>query len=105
MCFLVVTGGLYRRLETRTGKPRLSSFLMTLAVAIAVVAPLTLVGVSLAREATSIASLSPPETAATPAAGGGAPAPAPSSDAEAGAAPAGAAAAGAWARFLGRPGA
>src|SRR5262245_21848959 len=100
MCFLVVTGGLYRRLETRTGKPRLSSFLMTLAVAIAVVAPLRLVGGSPAGEATSIASLSPPETAATPAAGGGAPAPAPCSDAEAGAPPSEAAAADAWNRFF-----
>src|SRR5439155_7062961 len=56
MCFVTVTGGFYRRLAARTGKPRLSAFLMTLGVAVAVVAPLAVVVTSLAREAASLSS-------------------------------------------------
>jgi predicted PurR-regulated permease PerM len=56
MCFVTVTGGLYRRLAKRTGKPRLSAFLMTVGVALAVLAPLVLVVTTLAREAAALSS-------------------------------------------------
>ncbi len=54
MCLVTVTGGLYRRLERRTGRPRLAAFVMTLATAIVVVAPLAFAGGTLVREAIAL---------------------------------------------------
>jgi predicted PurR-regulated permease PerM len=51
ICLVTVTGGLYRRLARWTGKPRLSSLLMTLLTALGLVVPIALIGVAVAREA------------------------------------------------------
>jgi predicted PurR-regulated permease PerM len=55
MCLLTVTSPLYGRLARRTGKPRLSAFLMTFGVALAVILPLAIVGLSVVREAKALA--------------------------------------------------
>jgi len=110
MCAVTITGGVYRRLAQRTGKPRVSAFLMTMAVAIVVLAPLVLLVTSLASEAASLSAtaLAAAEArnnspAPAPAAGGGAPASGEADPASGGAEPkpvAEAAAADAWERFF-----
>jgi len=54
MCLATVTGGLYRRLASRTGRPRLSAALMTFGVAIALVLPLAFVGSAVASQAVAL---------------------------------------------------
>jgi predicted PurR-regulated permease PerM len=54
MCLATVTGGLFRRLARRLGRPRLAAFLMTVATAVAVVLPLVMVGSAIVREAASL---------------------------------------------------
>ena len=44
MCLATVTGGLYKRLERWTKKPRFAAFVMTLGTALAVVLPLVVFG-------------------------------------------------------------
>jgi predicted PurR-regulated permease PerM len=68
MCLLTVTSGLYARLERRTGRPRLSAFLMTVGVALAVLLPLAVVGLSIVREAKALATktIAPSAVATTP---------------------------------------
>ncbi len=51
MCLVTVTGGLYRRLATRLGRPRLAALLMTIGTAAFVVGPIAFVGATLVREA------------------------------------------------------
>jgi predicted PurR-regulated permease PerM len=54
MCLVTVTGGLYRRLSRRLGRPRLAAFVMTIATALAFVVPLVGVGSAIVREAASL---------------------------------------------------
>src|SRR5262245_15624758 len=56
MCVLTVTSGLHARLAAATGKPRLSAFVMTFAVAVVVVVPLGVVGITIVKEASDLAS-------------------------------------------------
>lgn len=51
MCLATVTGGMYRRLASRLNRPRLSATLVTLGVAVFVVAPLVVVGTAVAQQA------------------------------------------------------
>jgi predicted PurR-regulated permease PerM len=83
MCLVTVTGGLYRRLEKRTGKPRLSALLMTVATAILLVAPLAYAAATLVREAIDLSKKAIRETAKpTAAAPTSAPAPAGTAEVE-----------------------
>lgn len=54
MCLVTVTGGLYRRLERRTGRPKLAALVMTLGTAIVLLAPLVFAGGTLVREAIAL---------------------------------------------------
>ena len=54
MCLVTVTGGNYRRLSRRLGRPRLAAFLMTVGTALAVVVPLVLGASAIAREAAAL---------------------------------------------------
>jgi predicted PurR-regulated permease PerM len=99
MCLATVTGGLFKRLERWTKKPRFAAFVMTLGTALAVVQPLVVFGSLVVEQALTLsrgpmkaaaalggASAAPtaglpgggPSTVhGAPAAPGGAPAPAP----------------------------
>ncbi len=77
MCLATVTGGTYRRLASRLGRPRLAATLVTLGVALFVVAPLVVVGGAAAQQAVALSRAvetgrKPPPTA--PAARAGSPA-------------------------------
>ncbi|MFO0932192.1 MAG: AI-2E family transporter [Planctomycetota bacterium] len=80
MCLATVTGGTYRRLASRLGRPRLAATLVTLGVALFVVAPLVVVGGAVAQQAVAVSRAvetgrKPTAAApATPAAEPGAPA-------------------------------
>lgn len=70
MCLVTVTGGFYRRLAKRTGRPRLSALLMTIGTAVFLVGPIAYVGATLVREAialTTKASVVKPKVAPVPA--------------------------------------
>ncbi len=54
MCLATVTGGTYRRLASRLGRPRLAATLVTLGVALFVVAPLVVVGGAVAQQAVAL---------------------------------------------------
>jgi predicted PurR-regulated permease PerM len=68
MCLLTVTSPLYGRLERFTRRPRISAFVMTVGVALAVMVPLGFVGLSIVREAKALAMKAVGEPAAPPAA-------------------------------------
>lgn len=51
MCLATVTGRFYRRLASRTGRPRLSAWLVTLLVAVFIVLPVLVVGSAVASQA------------------------------------------------------
>lgn len=82
MCLATVTGGTYRRLASRLGRPRLAATLVTLAVALFVVAPLVVVGGAVAQQAVALSKAvetgrkptAPAPTASAPATDGTAPA-------------------------------
>lgn len=69
MCLVTVTGGLYRRLAARLGRPRLAAFVMTVATAIFLVAPVAYIGSTLVREAIALTKKVPKEPAKQRAAG------------------------------------
>ncbi|MBL9088044.1 MAG: AI-2E family transporter [Planctomycetia bacterium] len=79
MCLATVTGGTYRRLASRLGRPRLAATVVTLGVAVFVVAPLVVVGAAVAQQAVALSRAV--ETGRKPAA----PAPAPATPATPGA--------------------
>lgn len=54
MCLATVTGGTYRRLASRLGRPRLAATIVTLGVALFVVAPLVVVGGAVAQQAVAL---------------------------------------------------
>jgi len=54
MCLATVAGGLYRRVASRLGRPRLAATIVTLVVAVFVVAPLVVVGGAVAQEAVAL---------------------------------------------------
>ena len=54
LCLVTVTGGLYRRMAARTGKPQLSALLMTIGVALGVLVPLVALGGAVVKEAISL---------------------------------------------------
>lgn len=54
MCLATVTGGTYRRLASRLGRPRLAATVVTLGVALFVVAPLVVVGAAVAQQAVAL---------------------------------------------------
>jgi predicted PurR-regulated permease PerM len=54
LCLVTVTGGLYRRLAARTGRPRLAAFLLTLGVATCVLVPLVALGGAVVGEAITL---------------------------------------------------
>jgi len=51
LCLVTVTGGLYRRMAARTGKPQLCALLMTIGVALGVLVPLVALGGAVVKEA------------------------------------------------------
>ncbi len=54
MCLATVAGGLYRRVASRLGRPRLAATIVTLVVAVFVIAPLVVVGGAVAQEAVAL---------------------------------------------------
>jgi predicted PurR-regulated permease PerM len=69
MCLVTVTGGIYRRLARRTGRPRFAALLMTIGTAIFLVAPIAYVGGSLVREAIALTKKTSRDVAKKPAPG------------------------------------
>lgn len=54
MCLATVAGGLYRRVASRLGRPRLAATIVTLMVAVFVIAPLVVVGGAVAQQAVAL---------------------------------------------------
>lgn len=83
MCLVTVTGGLYRRLAARLGRPRLAALLMTVAIAVLLVGPLAYIGGTLVREAITLTKKTPKDAPKRKPSAAPAPAPSPDADVDA----------------------